>query len=151
MEVTNCVIAVNQDLEDGRMEEKATTLSKDNFDDLFFACTAIFARKWQLSIIVCLSSSPKCFGEILSYHQGLSKKVLSTNLHKLESKGVIARKVFEDGNINRVSYSLTDAGNELIPILEQLLVWGNKYAPYSKDDKSKYDKEKFAEDKTENR
>lgn len=127
------------------MRNNSTSLSKDNFDDLFFACTAIFARKWQLSIIVCLSEGPKCFGEILGYHQGLSKKVLSTNLHKLESKGVIARKVFEDGNINRVSYSLTAAGNELIPILEQLLAWGNKYAPYSKDDKSKYDKEQFAD------
>ncbi len=126
------------------MINKNTCLKKEDFDNLFFACTAIFARKWQLSIIVCLSDGPKCFGEILSYHEGLSRKMLSTNLHKLESKGVIKRKAFEDGNIMRVSYSLTQAGNELILILKNLLLWGNKYAPYSKDDQLKYDKEKFA-------
>lgn len=121
-------------------------LKKEDFDNLFFACTAIFARKWQLSIIVCLSGGPKCFGEILRYHEGLSRKMLSKNLHKLESKGVIKRKAFEDGNVMRVQYSLTQAGDELILILKNLLIWGNKYAPYAKEDQLKYDKEKFAED-----
>ena len=81
---------------------KTSKLDIKNFDDLFFACTAIFARKWQLSIIVCLSSGPKFFGEILSFHNGLSKKMLSANLHKLESKGVIVRKVYDDEKIIRV-------------------------------------------------
>ena len=72
--------------------------------------------------------------------------MLSKNLHKLESKGVIKRKAFEDGNVMRVQYSLTQAGDELILILKNLLIWGNKYAPYAKEDQLKYDKEKFAED-----
>ena len=119
-------------------------LNIKHFDDLFFACTAIFSRKWQLSIIVYLTSGPKFFGEILNYHEGLSKKMLSTNLHKLESKGVIKRKVYDDETVVRVEYSLTVQGEELIPILQSLQDWGIRYSPYSKDDKSKYDKEKFS-------
>ncbi|MDY6282408.1 MAG: helix-turn-helix domain-containing protein [Erysipelotrichaceae bacterium] len=112
-------------------------MSIENFDKLFFACTAIFAHKWQLSIIVCLSNGPKYFGEILSYHNGLSKKVLSTNLHKLESKGVISRHSDTSGKITRVEYSLTKQGKELIPILESLQEWGINYSSLSADNNYK--------------
>jgi DNA-binding HxlR family transcriptional regulator len=107
-------------------------LDYNHFDELFFACTGFFSRKWQLSIIVYLTSGPKYFGEILSFHDGLSKKMLSTNLHKLESKGVIKRKVYDDEKVKRVEYSLTEEGWELVKILEQLQDWGIRYAPQDK-------------------
>lgn len=106
-----------------------SALNYSHFNDLYFACTGFFSRKWQLSIIVYLTSGPKYFGEILSFHKGLSKKMLSTNLHKLESKGVIQRKTYNQEKVVRVEYSLTKQGWELVKILEQLQDWGIRYSP----------------------
>lgn len=100
---------------------------KESYDYLYYACTTFFSRKWQLSIIFYLFTGPKYFGEILRFHEGLSKKYLSTILRKLESKGVVKRTVREEGLIVRVEYSLTQQGEELKPILESLIKWGKKY------------------------
>lgn len=110
-----------------------TKLDKSSYDAVRFACTAFFSREWQLSIIMYLFSGPKHFGEILRYHEGLSKKVLSTNLQKLELKGVVARTTYQAGGVTRVRYSLTVEGKDLQPILEALADWGAKYYPNYKD------------------
>lgn len=100
-----------------------------SLNDIHYACTAIFARKWQLSIVIYLFSGPKHFGEILRYHKDMSKKVLSLNLFKLETKGIIKKTTYADGAITRVEYSLTDQGRQLQPILEAMAQWGSRYAP----------------------
>lgn len=109
------------------MSEKRFDMSSLN--DIHYACTAIFARKWQLSIIIYLFSGPKHFGEILRFHKEMSKKVLSTNLYKLEYKGIIKKTVYAEGAVTRVEYSLTDKGRELQPILQAMSEWGALYAP----------------------
>ena len=111
------------------MDNNQSKLSSYPFDDLFYACTAFFSRKWQLSIIVYLSTGPKHFGEILKHHKGLSKKVLSYNLQKLMSKNVIQKKEYYKGDVLMSEYSLTEQGRELQKILEDLGEWGMKYAP----------------------
>ena len=102
------------------------------FDDLFYACTAFFSRKWQLSILVYLSTGPKHFGEILKYHHGLSRKVLSYNLSKLVEKNVVNRREYKKGDVVMTEYSLTKQGKELQEILERLGEWGMKYGPDSR-------------------
>ncbi len=106
-----------------------TKLSPEQLDNAYYACTAFFSRKWQLSILLYLFDGPKHFGELLKYHEGMSKKMLSLNLHKLESKGVIQQREYMDGNVRRVEYSLTSQGKELEPILKLLIEYGMKYCP----------------------
>ena len=50
--------------------------------------------------------------------------LLSARLKTLERAGVIERQKTDNG----VSYSLTEAGNELAPVIEQLGVWGQRWA-----------------------
>ncbi len=103
------------------MEER---FDQNAYEDLRYACTAFFSHKWQLSVLTCLFPGPQHFGEILRHNPGISKKVLSANLHKLESKGVISRHSYADGAVTRVEYSLTPQGEQLRKILEELTVWG---------------------------
>lgn len=103
-------------------------------DAMFYTCTTFFAHRWQLSIIVYLFSGSKHFGEILKYHEGLSQKVLSTILRKLESKGIVERTAYKDGSVTRVMYSLTQQGKELRPILDAVAEWGVKYSPSARAD-----------------
>ena len=100
-----------------------------SYDDLHYACTTFYSHKWQLSILVMLSTGPKNFGEILKQHPGLSKKVLSANLHKMRTKGVVDRQEYHKGDVLMTRYSLTKPGRELFAILESLADWGSKYAP----------------------
>lgn len=108
-----------------------------SFQNLFYSCTSFFNRRWQLSIIVLLSSGTKSFGEIYRFHEGISKKVLCTNLKELIDRNIIVRKEYFDGHIKKTEYKLTKQGKELIYILEDLGAWGEKY--YTEDD---YEKKK---------
>lgn len=103
--------------------------SEKDVDDMFYTCTTFFAHRWQLSIVIYLFSGPKHFGEILKFHPGLSKKVLSSILRKLESKGIVTKKSYDDGQITRTLYSLTESGLELEKILDSIYEWGQKHSP----------------------
>ena len=69
-----------------------TNQRKNEKENLRFACSAFYSHKWQLDILFCLFDGPMHFGELLRQNKDLSKKVLSSNLKKLEEKGVITRK-----------------------------------------------------------
>lgn len=54
------------------------------------------------------------------------KRVLTKQLSKLEKIGILEKKIYPVLPL-KVEYSLTDAGKELIPIIDQLWKWGDKY------------------------
>lgn len=95
-----------------------------NIEFLRYACRAFFSHKWQLDILYAIFESPKHFGELLRSNPGISKKMLSSNLKKLETRGVIKRTPYTDGAIIRVEYTLTDEGQKLKTILKSLAEWG---------------------------
>lgn len=103
-----------------------TNQRKNEKENLRFACSAFYSHKWQLDILFCLFDGPMHFGELLRQNKDLSKKVLSSNLKKLEEKGVITRKSYNDGAIVRVEYSLTKEGEKLKEILLSLSKWGER-------------------------
>lgn len=102
---------------------------------LRYACTAFFSHKWQLDILYEIFDSPKHFGELLRLNSGISKKMLSSNLKKLETKGVIKRTSYADGAVVRVEYSLTEEGIKLKEILTSLAEWGMENQPKIQDNK----------------
>ncbi|MDL2223554.1 helix-turn-helix transcriptional regulator [Bacteroidales bacterium OttesenSCG-928-M11] len=54
------------------------------------------------------------------------KRVLTKQLGELEKMGILEKKVYPVLPL-KVEYYLTDAGKELIPILDKLREWGDKY------------------------
>lgn len=54
------------------------------------------------------------------------KRVLTKQLGELEKMGILQKKVYPTLPL-KVEYSLTEAGNELIPIIDRLRLWGDKY------------------------
>jgi DNA-binding HxlR family transcriptional regulator len=57
---------------------------------------------------------------------GISQKVLTENLRKMESDGIVKREVFPEVP-PRVEYSLTDLGDSLRPIINSMSDWGTDY------------------------
>jgi len=54
------------------------------------------------------------------------KRVLTKQLGELERMGILEKKVYPVLPL-KVEYSLTEAGHELIPIIDQLWQWGDKH------------------------
>ncbi len=75
-----------------------------------------------MRIILCLASEPKHFNEIKKCHE-ISPRILSKELKELEINDIVKRTEVGD-NLKSVIYSLTEQGEELIPIIMQLQKWG---------------------------
>ncbi len=86
----------------------------------------VIAGKWKVLIVWHLGFGMLRFAEIRDLLPGVSEKVLTAQLRQLERDGVIKRA--SSGTVPpRVDYMLSDAGNELIPVMEAMCGWGTKH------------------------
>jgi DNA-binding HxlR family transcriptional regulator len=94
--------------------------------------TEVLGEKWTPLIIRELISDEQSFNNLRKGVPLMSPSLLSSRLKTLEHAGVIERNKTDDG----VIYSLTEAGSELAPVIEQLGVWGQRWV---RSDMSKKD------------
>src|SRR5215204_6986981 len=83
----------------------------------------VIGGKWKLRIIVALKEGNKRFNELQRLIDGISAKVLSTELKDLELNGFVRRNVFT-GTPVVVEYELTEYADTLGDILQTLSEWG---------------------------
>ncbi len=83
----------------------------------------VIGGKWKLRIIVALTEGNKRFNELQRLVEGVSAKVLSTELKELELNGFVNRNVFT-GTPVIVEYELTDYADTLKGVLQSLSEWG---------------------------
>ncbi len=88
-------------------------------------CLSIIGGAWTPNIIWYLSAQPRRFTELKYDLDGISPKVLTQRLKKLESDGVVHRKVMPTSPPT-VEYSLTELGNELKPAIEAIVEVGKR-------------------------
>jgi DNA-binding HxlR family transcriptional regulator len=87
------------------------------------AALAALGGKWKLIIVYWLAESPKHFAALRRLMPGISQKVLTQQLGELVSDGIAQRR--PQGAIPApVEYSLTDYGQSVLPLLEDVRVWG---------------------------
>lgn len=91
------------------------------------AAMEVIGNKWTALILRDLAAGPKRFGELERSLDGISPRTLSQRLDDLEKFAIVTRKSFAEMP-PRCEYSLTDKGHDLVPILKQMAVWGEKYA-----------------------
>lgn len=83
--------------------------------------------KWKMVILWYLRKGPCRFGELNKLIPGITEKMLSIQLRQLEKDGIVERKVFAEVP-PRVEYSLTDMGQNMLPMLEKIAEWGRAMA-----------------------
>ena len=83
----------------------------------------VIGGKWKLRIIVALTEGNKRFNELQRLVEGISSKVLSTELKELEMNGFVNRKVFT-GTPVVVEYELSEYAETLSGVLNSLSEWG---------------------------
>jgi DNA-binding HxlR family transcriptional regulator len=82
----------------------------------------LLANKWTALAIGSLADGPKRFGELKSELQGVSAKVLSATLKRLEDAALVHREAFAEVPL-RVEYSLTPLGVSAGAPLAHLRNW----------------------------
>jgi DNA-binding HxlR family transcriptional regulator len=87
------------------------------------AALAALGGKWKLIIVYWLAQSPKHFAALRREMPSISQKVLTQQLRELVSDGMVRRQ--PKGAIpSPVEYSLTDYGRSVLPLVENVRLWG---------------------------
>jgi DNA-binding HxlR family transcriptional regulator len=85
----------------------------------------VISERWTLLVIREFIAGSSRFSEIHKGVPTMSTSLLARRLKELESAGVIARH--SDGGRKNVSYTLTESGQELRPVVELLGIWGQRW------------------------
>jgi DNA-binding HxlR family transcriptional regulator len=87
---------------------------------------AIIGNKWTALILRDLAGGQKRFSELQESVGTINPRTLSQRLDDLEKHKIITKKSFAEVP-PRTEYTLTEKGLDLVPVLEQMAAWGNKY------------------------
>ncbi|KUN29537.1 HxlR family transcriptional regulator [Streptomyces antibioticus] len=96
--------------------------------DLFLAdCPArltveLIADKWTVVVLAGVSKGPVRHGELIELIGGISRKMLTQTLRRLEAHGLIRRHAYAEVP-PRVEYELTQLGATLIEPIHTLAEW----------------------------
>ncbi|TMR03055.1 helix-turn-helix transcriptional regulator [Nonomuraea turkmeniaca] len=82
----------------------------------------LLANKWSALTIGALEDGPQRFGELQRHLQGVSPKVLTQTLRRLEESGFVDRTIYPAVPLH-VEYALTDLGRSVAVPLRQLRDW----------------------------
>lgn len=92
----------------------------------FHHAIELIGKRWTGAIVCALNERPMRYGELGRAIPGLSDRLLSQRLRELEEEGLVERRV-EAGTPVRVTYSLTEAGQQLDPVLSELKSWARRW------------------------
>ncbi|MFF3646866.1 winged helix-turn-helix transcriptional regulator [Streptomyces sp. NPDC002564] len=92
----------------------------------------LLVTKWTGLAITALEDGPRRFGELRRKLEGVSPKVLTRTLRRLEDNGLVLRRVYAEVP-PRVEYELTELGRGALVPLAHLRTWiranTGKFAP----------------------
>lgn len=94
----------------------------------------ILGDRWSLLVIrdLMFGTSRHYRELLLNSKEGISSNILADRLKTLEERGIVTRKD-DPSHKQKVIYSLTEQGIELLPVLAQMGAWGTKYLPTSEE------------------
>ena len=86
----------------------------------------IIADKWAVLVLFGLSLEPRRHGELAELIGGVSRKVLTQTLRRLQQYGLVDRHAAAP---RHVEYRLTDLGRTLVEPIEVLTDWARDHGP----------------------
>ncbi|MBB4689346.1 winged helix-turn-helix transcriptional regulator [Amycolatopsis jiangsuensis] len=82
----------------------------------------LIADKWTVVVLAGLSRGPVRHGELIELIGGISRKMLTQTLRRLESHGLVRRRPYAEAP-PRVEYELTPLGATLTEPIHVLTEW----------------------------
>ncbi|MGE4540660.1 MAG: winged helix-turn-helix transcriptional regulator [Bacteroidales bacterium] len=108
-------------------QDRSNKISCNNYQCEIEVTLEILSGKWKALIIWNLSLHQEIrYNEFKRLIPDITSKMLSQQLKDLEKNKLIKRRVYHEVP-PMVEYSLTDLGQELIPILSEMDRWGKNF------------------------
>ncbi|MEU6589468.1 helix-turn-helix domain-containing protein [Streptomyces sp. NPDC046881] len=101
----------------------------------------VFSRigeRWTMPVCGHISRGVTRFSDLRAALRGVSAKVLSETLVRLERDGLIERRVTDDRPPS-VTYHLTPLGESLLQVVQSLVDWSAEYTPLIEEARRLYD------------
>ncbi|MGG2464247.1 winged helix-turn-helix transcriptional regulator [Streptomyces sp. RGM 3693] len=96
------------------------------------------AGKWSIGILVAAAHGPVRFSELERTSAGISRRMLTLNLRKLERDGLLIRTVYPTVP-PKVEYRLTPMARELHATLSGLVGWAERHRSDIATARAEYD------------
>lgn len=84
----------------------------------------IISDKWGVLVLFALSRQPHRHGELVDVIGGISRKVLTQTLRRLQQYGLVERRADAP---RKIEYDLTDLGRTLVEPIEVLTNWARDH------------------------
>ncbi len=88
----------------------------------------LIANRWTALVVYALACGTHRYGELLRKIGGVSQKMLTQTLRKLEQDGLVERRVYPVVP-PKVEYSLTPLGRTLTGPLRAVCEWAERHLP----------------------
>lgn len=102
------------------MSEERCTRSLSSTEDAIY----VLGGKWTLRIMIAILNGHTRFNDIQRRVLGISARVLSAELKKLELNLLIERNVIVDAKPVIVEYNQSDYSRSIRPVIQALSEWG---------------------------
>jgi DNA-binding HxlR family transcriptional regulator len=106
--------------------EVVIEIDKQQFHCAMDVTMHFIGGKWKTVVLWYLRNDKKRFSELKAQMPQITEKMLSIQLKQLEEDGLVLRKVYTSKPPLKVEYSLTEFGQSLIPLLNEIASWGRK-------------------------
>lgn len=93
----------------------------------------VVGDKWSLLVLRdMIFGGKRHFRELLASEEGISSNILADRLHSLTEEGILTR-AGDPAHKQKVIYSLTEMGIELLPVLAAMSAWGVRHLPVTEE------------------
>ena len=94
----------------------------------------VLGDHWSLIVIRdVMFGNRRSYGELLEgSEEGIATNILATRLRSLVKAGLLSRRP-DPSHRQKVTYSLTEASIELVPLLAEMGAWGRRHTPVSRE------------------
>ena len=93
----------------------------------FAYAISLIGGKWKMHILFWLwHKEVLTYSELKRNLEGVTHKMLSTQLKELERDGLVIRKEYPQVP-PKVEYSLSERGKSFMPVLSEICTWGHEH------------------------
>jgi DNA-binding HxlR family transcriptional regulator len=93
----------------------------------FQRAAELIGKRWNPQVVRALQSGATRFTDLRRGIPSISDAVLSERLKELEVQGIVTRTVTPDTPV-RIDYGLTERGQDLTKVMEELAQWAERWA-----------------------
>lgn len=104
----------------------------------------VISDKWSVIVLYCLAFQPRRYNDIQRRIEGISQKVLTQSLRRLERHGLVQRTVLSEMPLS-VEYALTELGETLMEPLLAIATWSRTHFSEVVNARDQYDQSIMAE------